>query len=344
MLFCSSIRALSSISAVTCLPFCAARASAEMMGLAPLVRYSVCLMARTCGSSAARSMKSTTHPNDSYGRWTSTSCERMTSNTSRPCAKGGATRGTSGSSLKAGNPSSRCKVMSAIRSIGPGRRYTSRASRSCAPVSISTKASSASAEISRRTGSLRRRCRRLSSIISRRSSASSSSIVRSVFRVTRNTVWLTTRSPPNSSPRWRAMMSSSRTKRTRPSPWVDTITTRSSSAGTWTTAKWRPDFCPPFRRLTTRAMLRLLLWTCGNGCPGSMASGVRTGAMLARNKVSTCRRSASVKSSSRTRSTPPPARPGRTSSSRMRYCSATSSWARRSMAASCSAGAMPSAP
>src|SRR3989449_5771600 len=55
-------------------------------------------------------------------------------------------------------------------------------------------------------------------------------------------------------------------------------------------------------------MLRLLLWTCGNGCPGSMARGVRTGAMLARNSVSTCRRSASVRSSSRTRSTPPAAR------------------------------------
>ena len=64
MLFCSSIRAFSSTSAVTCLPLCAARASAAMMGLA-LVRYSVCLMASTWGSSAARSMKSTTHPNDS---------------------------------------------------------------------------------------------------------------------------------------------------------------------------------------------------------------------------------------------------------------------------------------
>src|SRR5437879_11840834 len=37
----------------------------------------------------------------------------------------------------------------------------------------------------------------------------------------------------------------------------------------------------------TSAMLRLLLWTCGNGCPGSIASGVRTGAMLARNNLST---------------------------------------------------------
>src|SRR6266850_1983019 len=185
MLFCSSLRALSSTSAVTCLPFCAARASAEMIGLAPLVRYSVCLMARTCGSSAARSMKSTTHPNDSYGKCTSTSCERITSNTSRPCAKGGATRGTSGSSFSAGK-SSRWRAMRAVTSTGPGTRYTSRASRSCASVSIPTKVSSPSAEISSRTGSLRRRCRRLSSIISSRSSASSSSIVRSVFRVPRD--------------------------------------------------------------------------------------------------------------------------------------------------------------
>src|SRR5258705_18902 len=87
MLFCSSMRALSSTRAVTCLPFCAARASAEMIGLAPLVRYSVCLMARTWGSSAARSMKSTTHPNDSYGRCTSTSCGRITSNAARAAAE-----------------------------------------------------------------------------------------------------------------------------------------------------------------------------------------------------------------------------------------------------------------
>jgi len=65
MLFCSSIRALSSTNAVTCLPFCAARASAEMIGLTPLVRYRVCLIASTLGSSAACAMKSTTHPNDS---------------------------------------------------------------------------------------------------------------------------------------------------------------------------------------------------------------------------------------------------------------------------------------
>src|SRR5882672_569047 len=144
MLFCSSLRALSSTSAVTCLPFCAARASAEMIGLAPLVRYRVCLMARTCGSSAARSMKSTTHPNDSYGRWTRTSCERITSNTSRPCPNGGATRGTRGSSFSAGNPSSRWRAMSAVTSTGPGTRYTSRASRSCASVSIPTNVSSPS--------------------------------------------------------------------------------------------------------------------------------------------------------------------------------------------------------
>ncbi len=139
------------------------------------------------------------------------------------------------------------------------------------------------------------------------------------------------------------MTSSSSTKRTGVAPGGDTTTTRSSTAGTWTTAKWRRG-SPPLARSTTSAMLRLLLWTCGKGWPGSIASGVSTGWTLARNSVSTWRRSASPRSSSRARSMPPAARPGNTSSFRMRYCPATSSCARRSMAPSCSAGAILSAP
>ena len=65
MLASSSKRALISISAVTCLPRSAASASALTMGESPLVRYRVCLMARTLGSSAASSMKSITVANDS---------------------------------------------------------------------------------------------------------------------------------------------------------------------------------------------------------------------------------------------------------------------------------------
>src|SRR5438132_9542231 len=72
MLFASSNRALISTRTVTCLPFSAARESAWTKGLSPLVRYSVCLMASTLGSSAASWMKRTTGSNDSYG-W----CRRM---------------------------------------------------------------------------------------------------------------------------------------------------------------------------------------------------------------------------------------------------------------------------
>ena len=47
MLFCSSNRALSSTSAVTCFPFCAARANAEMMALTgnPKTKFMHCLPA-----------------------------------------------------------------------------------------------------------------------------------------------------------------------------------------------------------------------------------------------------------------------------------------------------------
>jgi len=50
MLRFSSKRARSSIMAVTCLPFSAARVSAVTMGESALVRYKVCLMASTSGS------------------------------------------------------------------------------------------------------------------------------------------------------------------------------------------------------------------------------------------------------------------------------------------------------
>src|SRR5947209_3942366 len=59
MLFCSSKRAVNSMSATTCLPVSAAWLRARMMGeTGPLVRYRVCLMASTCGSAAACSTNS----------------------------------------------------------------------------------------------------------------------------------------------------------------------------------------------------------------------------------------------------------------------------------------------
>ena len=60
MLASSSKRALSSTSTATCLPRSAARMSAFTIGLSPEVRYSVCLMASTWGSTAAWRMKACT--------------------------------------------------------------------------------------------------------------------------------------------------------------------------------------------------------------------------------------------------------------------------------------------
>jgi hypothetical protein len=53
MLALSSKRAFSSTSAATCLPPSAARIRDFTMGLSPDVRYSVILMASTCGSTDA---------------------------------------------------------------------------------------------------------------------------------------------------------------------------------------------------------------------------------------------------------------------------------------------------
>ena len=73
MLFSSSKRALISTRTTTCLPCSAARMSARTIGESPEVRYSVCLIVRTSGSSAAWEMNfSTEAVNDSYG-W----CRKM---------------------------------------------------------------------------------------------------------------------------------------------------------------------------------------------------------------------------------------------------------------------------
>ena len=66
MLACSSKRAWSSTTAVTCLPAWDARISEATIGLSSPVRYRVCLMASTSGSSAARATKASTEAaNDS---------------------------------------------------------------------------------------------------------------------------------------------------------------------------------------------------------------------------------------------------------------------------------------
>ena len=60
MLARSSNRALISTTTTTCLPASAASMSASTIGDWPLVRYSVCLIASTRGSSAASSMSRST--------------------------------------------------------------------------------------------------------------------------------------------------------------------------------------------------------------------------------------------------------------------------------------------
>ena len=111
MFFFSSKRALSSTRAATCLPLSAARTSDLMMEVSEDVRYSVSLMARTCGSRDAWRMNSSTElENDSYGWCTSTSPSRMTENRSTGSSISGLWSrgwviGTHGSSFRSGRSS-----------------------------------------------------------------------------------------------------------------------------------------------------------------------------------------------------------------------------------------------
>ena len=89
----SSKRALISTRTTTCLPRSAARMSDWTIGESPEVRYSVCLMVRTSGSSAACWMnRSTDAANDSYGWWTRMSAARTAANTSAGSSSSGGTR------------------------------------------------------------------------------------------------------------------------------------------------------------------------------------------------------------------------------------------------------------
>ncbi len=66
MLACSSKRAWSSTTAVTCFPAWQARMREDTTALSCSVRYRVCLMASTSGSAAAAATKASTDPpNDS---------------------------------------------------------------------------------------------------------------------------------------------------------------------------------------------------------------------------------------------------------------------------------------
>ena len=93
MLASSSKRALISTRTTTCLPRSAARMSDCTIGESPDVRYSVCLIVRTSGSSAAWVMnRSTDAANDSYGWWTRMSPARMAAKTSAGSSSSGGTR------------------------------------------------------------------------------------------------------------------------------------------------------------------------------------------------------------------------------------------------------------
>ena len=95
-----------------------------MIGESPDVRYRVCLIVRTSGSSAAcDTNRSTEAVNDSYGWWSSRSPARITANTSTGSSSSGGSRrcGTTGTwtgALRSGRSRS-TSCHRAVRSIIP---------------------------------------------------------------------------------------------------------------------------------------------------------------------------------------------------------------------------------
>ena len=178
-----------------------------------------------------------------------------------------------------------------------------------------------------------------------RSSDSSSSTLRSQFRVTRNAARCSAVKPGKSSPRKRPMTSSSSRYALLPSA-AGTGTSRLRTVGTWTTARSPPPF--PLRRLrpsrwSTTARLSDLLRRWGKGCPGSTASGVSAGKTAERKCSWAASRWARSRASGASSSTPWERRRG-TSSSRQRASkSRTISWTSAVMAWNCSVGERPSA-
>ncbi len=156
------------------------------------MRYTVCLMARTSGSSTASVTKRSTEvAKDSYGWCTSRSPRRMAAITvpppsvsasgrSRGCVTG--THGGSRSSGKPGVATTACRSASASR---PCSSYTCRGSSPSASTSGSSSLGVMPACTSRRMTSPKRRWRSSSCTATSRSSASSDT-VKSASRVTRN--------------------------------------------------------------------------------------------------------------------------------------------------------------
>ena len=94
MLARSSKRAFSSTMQTACLPRSAASISDGTSGESALVRYTVCLIASTWGSSTAcLTKRSTELLNESYGWWTRMSASRIAAKTSASAPSSPSSRG-----------------------------------------------------------------------------------------------------------------------------------------------------------------------------------------------------------------------------------------------------------
>ena len=126
------------------------------------------------------------------------------------------------------------------------------------------------ASTSRRTAFPKRRRRSSISTATMRSSASSSSTIRSALRVTLKAYWRSISIPRNRAGRWAAMTCSRGTKR---SPSAIT-TNRGRMGGTFTRANLRSPLVA-LRTITARFRERLEM--SGKGWAGSTERGVSTG-------------------------------------------------------------------
>ena len=186
MLFSSSKRAFNSTRTETCLPFSAACASAAMIGEFPLTRYSVCLIASTSGSLLACRIKSTTGTKLWYGWCISTSPFLITSKILSVPSNSGTGAGVYFGARSSSKPSNPYTFIKKVRSRGPSISKTSSLRTESSRHRIFNSRLSAAASISRRIACPQVLFLICFSISRSRSSASSSSIARSAFRVIRN--------------------------------------------------------------------------------------------------------------------------------------------------------------
>ena len=118
MLFSSSKRALSSIETATCLPFSAARTSARTASAFEPARYSVILIASTCGSSRRGPEEVEHRRKRVVGVVQQDVLLAMTANRSLSPARSGEVRGVTGGSRRSGRASEAIGI-SADRPSGP---------------------------------------------------------------------------------------------------------------------------------------------------------------------------------------------------------------------------------